>query len=64
MFSAIFDIWHDLPVILRVGLSLILIGITVLTIFVGDRIWVLPGAIGLVLLLFAGSGKNKNGYNF
>jgi hypothetical protein len=59
-----FSFWYELPVILRVVLSLVLIGISVLAFFLADRIWVSPAAVGLVLLFFCGSGGNTNGYNF
>ncbi len=63
MFGAIFEFWYKLPVLLRIGLSLLLIGVSAIT-FLTDRIWISPGVIGLVLLFFAGSGSNKGGYNF
>jgi hypothetical protein len=63
MFSTIFEFWYDLPILLRVGLSLLLIGISVLTYFTG-RIWISPGAVGMILLFFCGAGRNSDGYNF
>jgi hypothetical protein len=59
----IFDFWFDLPVLPRIGLSFVLIGVSVLTFLLGNT-WFTPGGIVFALLLFAGAGSNKDGYNF
>ena len=62
-----FDFWYDLPPILRACFALVLIVIAVGTVFLTGYIYrwnVVMGVVGLILLLFSGSGSNKSGYNF
>ncbi len=61
-----FDIWYDLPPVLRACFALALIGIAALIFFLsgGTRIAIGLGAVGFVLLVFSGAGHNKDGYNF
>ena len=61
-----FDLWFDLPPILRAGLGLLLMGIAVFIFFMteGTRIAVGIGAVGLVFLLFCTAGSDRGGYNF
>ena len=62
-----FDFWYDLPPILRAGVGILLICIAVGAVLLTGYIYrwnIVVGAIGLVLLLFSGAGKDKSGYNF
>jgi hypothetical protein len=63
MFNRILDLWMNVPTILRIGLSVLLIGISVAVYFVG-YIWIWPGAVGLVLLCASMLSSGDNGYNF
>jgi hypothetical protein len=64
MFQAIFNIWYQVPVFVRLVISLLLIGVTVFVFFAANTLWPAPGIIGVVLLMFCGSGGNSKGYNF
>ena len=56
--------WYDLPVPLRLGFALLLIGISTAPYFFANLIWPWGWAVGGILLLFCGAGSNKGGYNF
>jgi hypothetical protein len=62
-----FDLWYDLPPILRAGLGLLLIAIAVGSVLLTGYIYhwaIVAGAVGLVFLLFSGAGNDKSGYHF
>jgi len=61
-----FDLWYDLPPILRAGLGLLLIIVAVVIFFAsGGTLFAIGCAVvGLVFLLGAGAGSDKGGYNF
>jgi fucose permease len=59
-----FDFWYELPFLLRIGLGLLLIGISTLIFFAADRIWPYGWIAGAIMVLGSGAGGNKNGYNF
>ena len=61
-----FDFWFDLPPLLRAGVGAVLLGIAVLMFMVGirNRLTVIVGSVGLVLVLFCKAGHDDSGYNF
>lgn len=61
-----FDFWFDLPPLARALMGLVMIGIAVAIFFLsgGSLITIGLGVVGLVFLLFSGSGSNKGGYRF
>ncbi|HSI32955.1 MAG: hypothetical protein ACAI43_22220 [Phycisphaerae bacterium] len=61
-----FDLWFELPTWLRVVMGLALIGVAALIFFASDgrRVAIGIGVIGLMMVLFAGAGNDKSGYNF
>ena len=49
----------------KILIGLALIGVTVAVLLLTRRIWIYPGAVGFVMLLWGiGGGGNKSGYNF
>ena len=61
-----FDFWFELPPLGRALMGLVMIGIAVAIFFAtgGRMIAIGLGVVGLVFLLFSGSGSNKGGYRF
>ena len=61
-----FDFWFDLPPLGRALMGIVMIGLAVLIFFLtgGTLITIGFGVMGLVFLLFSGSGSNKGGYRF
>jgi hypothetical protein len=62
-----FDLWYDLPPILRAGLGILLMAISVVIYFMTESVHIVTiglAATGLVFLLFCTAGKDKGGYNF
>jgi hypothetical protein len=61
-----FDIWYELPTVLRAVLGLAMMGIAVLIWFATGGTMYAYGlaAVGLVFLLFCGAGNNSGGYKF
>ena len=60
-----FDLWFELPPILRAGLGLLLIAVAGIIFYLTGRVIMIGlGAIGLVFLLASGAGSNKGGYRF
>ena len=61
-----FDIWYELPSILRAGLGLLLMGVAAVIYFAsgGHLFAVGIGVVGLIFLLFCGAGSNSGGYKF
>lgn len=55
--------WYELPVLLRISVSLLLLAISTLMFFSGV-VWPWGWVLGGILLLFCGAGSNKGGYNF
>ena len=59
-----FDLWYESPRILRIGLGLLLIGISTVIFFAAERIWIWGWVVGGIMIMASGAGKNKGGYNF
>jgi hypothetical protein len=61
-----FDLWYDLPPLLRAVLGLVFLGVAVLIwLGTGGRLYAVGiGATGLVMLMFCTAGNDKSGYNF
>ena len=59
-----FDLWFELPPLLRAGLGLLLLLAFGLIWLLAGRIWFWLGAVGLIFILFSGSGSNSKGYRF
>ncbi len=59
-----FDLWFELPRLLRAGLGLLIIVICGLIWLMTGRVWIWGFVVGVVFLLFSGAGSNKGGYNF
>ena len=61
-----FDFWFDLPPLGRALMGIVMIGAAVAVFFAtgGGLVAIGLGVLGLVFLLFSGSGSNKGGYRF
>lgn len=61
-----FDFWFDLPPLGRALMGIVMIGIAVAIFFLTGGTFIVYGlgVVGLVFLLFSGSGSNKGGYRF
>ena len=61
-----FDFWFDLPPLGRALMGIVMIAIAVLLFFFtgGGLIMYGLGIVGVVFLLFSGSGSTKGGYRF
>jgi hypothetical protein len=61
-----FDFWYDLLPLLRAGMGLLMIGVSVAIFFLtGGRLFAYGlGAVALVLMLFCTAGSDSGGYKF
>lgn len=65
MLHSIIEWWAELPWWLRIGVALILIGVSTVVYLISDRIWIWGWVVGALLLFIGGpSQTEKRGYRF